>query len=39
MSRSGGMTTEIANTLSAAGLGQSTCVSSAATQSARPTPS
>jgi succinyl-CoA synthetase alpha subunit len=27
MSRSGGMTTEIANTLSAAGLGQSTCVS------------
>src|SRR6187397_97347 len=28
MSRSGGMTTEIANTLSAAGYGQSTCVSS-----------
>jgi succinyl-CoA synthetase alpha subunit len=27
MSRSGGMTTEIANTLSAAGYGQSTCVS------------
>jgi len=27
MSRSGGMTTEIANTLTAAGLGQSTCVS------------
>ncbi len=27
MSRSGGMTTEIANTLSAAGFGQSTCVS------------
>src|SRR4029434_643917 len=27
MSRSGGMTTEIANTLSATGLGQSTCVS------------
>jgi len=27
MSRSGGMTTEIASTLSAAGLGQSTCVS------------
>src|SRR5499425_2448744 len=27
MSRSGGMTTEIANTLSAAGLGQSTCIS------------
>ena len=27
MSRSGGMTTEIASTLTAAGLGQSTCVS------------
>jgi succinyl-CoA synthetase alpha subunit len=27
MSRSGGMTTEISNTLTAAGLGQSTCVS------------
>ena len=27
MSRSGGMTTEIASTLTAAGMGQSTCVS------------